>query len=181
LQGCFLCSGIYDAEAGEVGTSGSRGGSPRAVQFDMNRLPSTTDYDEEAVVTSASPSSNITGMKRGRSRDQVNTLQHACSEEYLEEEELQDMSNRAGSCVDFMSSRSAAAAAAAAAAAGGGSDDEDGGNTRKKLRLSKEQSLLLEESFKDHSTLNPVLRKNFACSLSLKLICILLPAVAMLI
>ncbi len=39
----------------------------------------------------------------------------------------------------------------------GGSDDEDGsGNTRKKLRLSKEQSALLEESFKDHSTLNPV-------------------------
>jgi homeobox-leucine zipper protein len=152
------------------------------VQFDMNRLPSTTDYDEEAVVTSASPSSNITGMKRGRSRDQMNNLQHACSEEYLEEEELHDMSNRGGSCVDFMSSRSAAAtAAAAAAAAGGGSDDEDGGNTRKKLRLSKEQSLLLEESFKDHSTLNPVLRKNFACGLSVKLICILLPAVAMLI
>jgi hypothetical protein len=174
--------GIYDAEAGEVGTSGSRGGSPRAVQFDMNRLPSTTDCDEEAVVTSASPSSNITGMKRGRSRDQMNNLQHACSEEYLEEEELQDMSNRAGSCVDFMSSRSAAAVAdAAAAAAAGGSDDEDGGNTRKKLRLSKEQSLLLEESFKDHSTLNPVLRKNFACSLSVKLICILLPAVVMLI
>lgn len=172
--------GIYDAEAGEVGTSGSRGGSPRAVQFDMNRLPSTTDCDQEAVVTSASPSSNITGMKRGRSRDQMNNLQHACSEEYLEEEELQDMSNRAGSCVDFMSSRSAAADAAAAAA-GGGSDDEDGGNTRKKLRLSKEQSLLLEESFKDHSTLNPVLRKNFACSLSVKLICILLPAVVMLI
>ncbi len=28
--------------------------------------------------------------------------------------------------------------------------------TRMKLHLSKEQSLLLEESFKDHSTLNPV-------------------------
>ncbi len=41
----------------------------------------------------------------------------------------------------------------------GCSDDEDGGGggtTRKKLRLSKEQSALLEESFKDHSTLNPV-------------------------
>ncbi|CAM6034627.1 unnamed protein product [Sphagnum compactum] len=108
-QGALAASRTNSAgEAGEVGTSGSRGGSPRAVQFDMNRLPSTTDCDEEAVVTSASPSSNITGMKRGRT-----------------------------------------------AAAGGGSDDEDGGNTRKKLRLSKEQSLLLEESFKDHSTLNP--------------------------
>ncbi len=41
----------------------------------------------------------------------------------------------------------------------GCSDDEDeggGGTTRKKLRLSKEQSALLEESFKDHSILNPV-------------------------
>lgn len=40
-----------------------------------------------------------------------------------------------------------------------GSDDEDGGagdGSRKKLRLSKEQSLLLEETFKEHSTLNPV-------------------------
>lgn len=40
-----------------------------------------------------------------------------------------------------------------------GSDDEDGngGDTsRKKLRLSKEQSLVLEETFKEHSTLNPV-------------------------
>jgi homeobox-leucine zipper protein len=37
-----------------------------------------------------------------------------------------------------------------------GSDEEEGGTTRKKLRLSKEQSALLEESFKEHSTLNPV-------------------------
>ena len=35
-------------------------------------------------------------------------------------------------------------------------EDEDGVNARKKLRLTKEQSALLEESFKQHSTLNPV-------------------------
>ena len=35
-------------------------------------------------------------------------------------------------------------------------EDEDGCNTRKKLRLSKQQSALLEESFKQNSTLNPV-------------------------
>lgn len=35
-------------------------------------------------------------------------------------------------------------------------EDEDGSNARKKLRLTKEQSALLEESFKQHSTLNPV-------------------------
>lgn len=35
-------------------------------------------------------------------------------------------------------------------------DDVDGVNARKKLRLTKEQSAVLEESFKRHSTLNPV-------------------------
>ncbi|KAI3451884.1 hypothetical protein Pfo_008549 [Paulownia fortunei] len=36
-------------------------------------------------------------------------------------------------------------------------EDDDGSNGRKKLRLSKAQSALLEESFKQHSTLNPVI------------------------
>lgn len=36
-------------------------------------------------------------------------------------------------------------------------EDEDGVNARKKLRLTKEQSARLEESFKEHSTLNPVI------------------------
>jgi len=38
------------------------------------------------------------------------------------------------------------------------SDEDDGGSARKKLRLSKEQSAFLEESFKEHATLNPVSR-----------------------
>lgn len=40
-----------------------------------------------------------------------------------------------------------------------GSDDDDGGGSdaaRKKLRLTKEQSMVLEETFKEHNTLNPV-------------------------
>ncbi len=55
-----------------------------------------------------------------------------------------------------------------------GSDDEElerlaGGTsyTRKKLRLSKEQSTILEESFKEHSTLNPVLPKCLAATASI--------------
>jgi len=36
------------------------------------------------------------------------------------------------------------------------SDEEEGETCRKKLRLSKDQSIILEESFKEHSTLNPV-------------------------
>lgn len=35
-------------------------------------------------------------------------------------------------------------------------EEEENGSTRKKLRLSKEQSAFLEESFKEHNTLNPV-------------------------
>ncbi|XP_068662316.1 homeobox-leucine zipper protein HAT4-like isoform X3 [Aristolochia californica] len=36
------------------------------------------------------------------------------------------------------------------------SDEEEGETTRKKLRLTREQSAILEESFKEHTTLNPV-------------------------
>lgn len=36
------------------------------------------------------------------------------------------------------------------------SDEEDGETSRKKLRLTKDQSAILEESFKEHNTLNPV-------------------------
>ena len=36
------------------------------------------------------------------------------------------------------------------------SDEDEDGNARKKLRLTKEQSVLLEDRFKEHSTLNPV-------------------------
>lgn len=38
----------------------------------------------------------------------------------------------------------------------GEDDDADRKRTRKKLRLSKEQACYLEESFKEHATLNPV-------------------------
>ncbi|XP_022951762.1 homeobox-leucine zipper protein HAT3-like [Cucurbita moschata] len=54
-----------------------------------------------------------------------------------------------------------------------GSDDEDGGDgdgdaSRKKLRLSKEQSLVLEETFKEHNTLNPKQKLALAKRLSLR-------------
>ncbi|KAH9535278.1 hypothetical protein CY35_17G044400 [Sphagnum magellanicum] len=56
-----------------------------------------------------------------------------------------------------------------------GSDDEElerlaGGTsyTRKKLRLSKEQSTILEESFKEHSTLNPKQKNTLSRQLDLR-------------
>lgn len=40
---------------------------------------------------------------------------------------------------------------------GASDEDDENGSTRKKLRLSKQQSVFLEESFKEHTTLNPVI------------------------
>lgn len=48
------------------------------------------------------------------------------------------------------------------------SDEEDGDNSRKKLRLSKDQSAVLEESFKEHSTLNPKQKQALAKKLGLR-------------
>ncbi|XP_058086045.1 homeobox-leucine zipper protein HOX11-like [Magnolia sinica] len=48
------------------------------------------------------------------------------------------------------------------------SDEEEGGSTRKKLRLSKEQSCYLEESFKEHPTLNPKQKLALAKQLNLR-------------
>ncbi|CAO2169345.1 unnamed protein product [Urochloa humidicola] len=65
--------------------------------------------------------------------------------------------------------------AAARAAGGGGersssraSDEDEGASARKKLRLSKEQSAFLEESFKEHSTLNPKQKAALAKQLNLR-------------
>ncbi|KAG2691956.1 hypothetical protein I3843_08G030200 [Carya illinoinensis] len=45
---------------------------------------------------------------------------------------------------------------------------KEGGGGRKKLRLTKEQSILLEDSFKRHSTLNPAQKQTLAEQLKLK-------------
>ncbi|XP_006662603.2 homeobox-leucine zipper protein HOX1-like [Oryza brachyantha] len=63
------------------------------------------------------------------------------------------------------------APAAARTAAAGGSDDEDSGagaGSRKKLRLSKDQAAVLEDTFKEHNTLNPKQKAALARQLGLK-------------
>ncbi|XP_057449784.1 homeobox-leucine zipper protein HAT4-like [Lotus japonicus] len=48
-------------------------------------------------------------------------------------------------------------------------EDDDGGETsRKKLRLSKDQAIVLEESFKEHNTLNPKQKMALAKQLGLR-------------
>ncbi|KAG6427017.1 hypothetical protein SASPL_111256 [Salvia splendens] len=51
---------------------------------------------------------------------------------------------------------------------GAGSDDEENGLARKKLRLTKDQSAFLEESFKEHNTLNPKQKLALAKQLNLR-------------
>ncbi|XP_052204928.1 homeobox-leucine zipper protein HAT22-like [Diospyros lotus] len=47
-------------------------------------------------------------------------------------------------------------------------EDDDGANARKKLRLNKDQSAVLEESFKRHSTLNPRQKQELSRKLNLR-------------
>ncbi|KAI5674102.1 hypothetical protein M9H77_14466 [Catharanthus roseus] len=47
-------------------------------------------------------------------------------------------------------------------------DDHQGGGVRKKLRLTKEQSTILEDSFKQHTTLNTAQKQALAEKLKLK-------------
>ncbi|KAJ4963930.1 hypothetical protein NE237_023869 [Protea cynaroides] len=48
------------------------------------------------------------------------------------------------------------------------SDEDEEGSARKKLRLTKEQSALLEDSFREHSTLNPKQKQALAKQLNLR-------------
>lgn len=102
--------------------------------FDVNRAPSAEEMEEDAALSS-SPNSAVSSFQ-----------------------------------MDFSARRGAAATTSGGASAGNGelerkaadgshsraSDEDETGSSRKKLRLSKEQSAFLEESFKEHNTLNPV-------------------------
>ncbi|KAJ9186874.1 hypothetical protein P3X46_002401 [Hevea brasiliensis] len=48
------------------------------------------------------------------------------------------------------------------------SDEDEEGSPRKKLRLTKQQSAILEDSFKEHSTLNPKQKQALAEQLNLR-------------
>eukprot|EP00249_Psilotum_nudum_P006301 c19619_g1_i2 orf=163-1107(-) len=99
--------------------------------FDMNRMPSAECDDGMA----SSPDSVISPfhMEPDQRREISSPLKR--------EREVNHDLDLEGSKYQDVSSRN--------------SDDEDVGSTRKKLRLTKQQSALLEESFKEHSTLNP--------------------------
>lgn len=109
--------------------------------IDVNRASSTVvvDVDEDAGVSS--PNSTVSSVMSGkRSERELLAAAAMAGGGRVEDHEAERASCSLG---------------------GGGSDDDDGGGngddgSRKKLRLSKEQALVLEETFKEHSTLNPV-------------------------
>ncbi|KAK3133463.1 hypothetical protein QOZ80_6AG0536850 [Eleusine coracana subsp. coracana] len=77
--------------------------------------------------------------------------------------------NSAGSFpTDFSAPGQAGAGGGGDRACSRASDEDDGGSSRKKLRLSKEQSAFLEESFKEHATLNPKQKQALAKQLNLR-------------
>ncbi|KAI4990223.1 hypothetical protein ZWY2020_038586 [Hordeum vulgare] len=93
----------------------------------------------------------------------------ACAAAAAEEEEQEDTAAAARAAVssspndndsggsfpmDFSAQGDRDAAPAGGGGGSRGSDEDDGGSARKKLRLSKEQAAFLEDSFKEHSTLN---------------------------
>lgn len=103
--------------------------------IDVNRMPTMTELDdgeeEEGAATASSPTSTVSSLS-------LSGTKRGADIDLLEEERASSRGGGGG-----------------AGAGSGASDEED--TSRKKLRLSKDQSAVLEESFKEHPTLNPVL------------------------
>ncbi|XP_028799712.1 homeobox-leucine zipper protein HOX11-like [Neltuma alba] len=115
--------------------------------MDMNRLPPPAAAEEDEAAMSSSPNSAASSFQMDLSVfNRGGSSLSGCKRDY--DGELY-YDQRAGS------SRAS-------------DEDDNVGSTRKKLRLSKEQSAFLEESFKEHSTLNPKQKLALAKQLNLR-------------
>ncbi|CAN6905504.1 unnamed protein product [Brassica oleracea] len=120
--------------------------------LDVNRAPSRVVVDVEEDAGVSSPNSTVSSVMSGkRNERELVAAAGAGGGRTIEDNEAERGSSSLG----------------------GGSDDEDGGGngddgSRKKLRLSKEQALVLEETFKEHSTLNPKQKMALAKQLNLR-------------
>ncbi|KAK9169972.1 hypothetical protein Syun_002112 [Stephania yunnanensis] len=117
------------SDLGEVGSS-ARG-------FDVNQTP-CTDLEGDAV---SSPNSTVSSFQIDFSIYSGGNTTTMVSNH-----------KRDADCLNSLEAEAERASSRA-------SDEEENGLTRKKLRLSKEQSAYLEESFKEHNTLNPQKQK----------------------
>ncbi|KAG9459823.1 hypothetical protein H6P81_004331 [Aristolochia fimbriata] len=112
--------------------------------FDVNQLPLGDEIDDGAAISS--PNSTVSSFQMDFS-----------------------IYKRGGAAAHRKDSDPAAANdAEMERASSRASDEEENGLTRKKLRLSKEQSAFLEESFKEHNTLNPKQKLALAKQLNLR-------------
>ncbi|XP_062112183.1 homeobox-leucine zipper protein HAT14-like isoform X2 [Humulus lupulus] len=118
--------------------------------FDVNRLPAVGAVPEETEdgITISSPNSTLSSFH-------MDFCVRSSSSGGVRTSNKRDHSNNNMECETERASSRA-------------SDDEENGSTRKKLRLSKEQSAFLEESFKEHSTLNPKQKVALAKQLNLR-------------
>ncbi|CAN6478002.1 unnamed protein product [Victoria cruziana] len=114
--------------------------------IDVNRMPTMTELDdgeeEEGAATASSPTSTVSSLS-------LSGTKRGADIDLLEEERASSRGGGGG-----------------AGAGSGASDEED--TSRKKLRLSKDQSAVLEESFKEHPTLNPKQKMALAKQLNLR-------------
>ncbi|KAF9597268.1 hypothetical protein IFM89_016409 [Coptis chinensis] len=124
----------------EAGSTGQLGGSVRG--FDVNMFPSTEDVEDGAAVSS--PNSTVSSF-------QIDFNIYKSGSGNKRDSETAGLND-----VDAERTSSRA------------SDDDENGSSRKKLRLSKEQSAYLEDSFKEHNTLNPKQKLALAKQLSLR-------------
>ncbi|XP_076929080.1 homeobox-leucine zipper protein HAT3-like [Bidens hawaiensis] len=99
--------------------------------IDVNRLPSTSQREDEVFVSSPNSTVSSVSGKRVDNEAERESSSHGVS----------------------------------------GDDEDDGGDAsvaRKKLRLSKDQAAVLEETFKEHNTLNPKQKQALAKQLDLR-------------
>lgn len=141
------CEGDYGESRSccQVGGAASAS-SPRG--FDVNRVPSSADNDDDDDAVVSSPNSTISSFQMDFA------MCHATSSAVKRERDGERDNANDDNELERACSRA--------------SDEEDGGATRKKLRLSKEQSAYLEESFKEHNTLNPKQKLALAKQLNLR-------------
>ncbi|KAK1306150.1 Homeobox-leucine zipper protein HAT4 [Acorus calamus] len=119
--------------------------------IDVNRAPPPPqDLEEEAGVSSPNSTvSSVSGGGGGAKRSSAERGPFAS--------EKIGLAGEANEAERASSSR------------GNSDEEEDGGeHSRKKLRLSKDQSAVLEESFKEHNTLNPKQKMALAKQLNLR-------------
>ncbi|KAG5253611.1 homeobox-leucine zipper protein [Salix suchowensis] len=112
--------------------------------FDVNRFPAAVVHedqgDQDVAALSSSPPNSATSSFQ---MDFCMYSSKGRSESHNEADQAERASSRA-------------------------SDEDENGSARKKLRLSKEQSAFLEESFKEHNTLTPKQKLALAKELNLR-------------